>query len=59
MYQANMMFHDRLDGDELIGSSVVDLDGARRATVTDLLVEADGRVRLAVIDPGSALGAGT
>src|SRR5687768_6494038 len=54
--QANVMFHDGLDSDELIGSQVLNPAGARLATVTDLLVEADGRVRLAVIDPGSALG---
>lgn len=57
--QENIMFHDGLDADELIGSQVVSPNGVRLATVTDLLVEANGQVRLAVIDPGSALGAGS
>jgi hypothetical protein len=57
--QENLMFHDGLDADELIGSPVMSPNGARVATVTDLLVEDDGAVRLAVIDPGSALGAGS
>lgn len=55
----NLMFHDGLDADELIGSVVVNPSGVRIATVTDLLVEPDGGVRLAVIDPGAALGAGS
>lgn len=54
-----VMFHDGLDSDELIGGEVVSPNGARLATVTDLLVEADGEIRRAVIDPGSALGAGS
>lgn len=57
--QENVMLHDSLDADELIGSSVVSPDGTRLATVTDLVVEVGGRIRLAVIDPGSALGAGS
>lgn len=57
--QGNVMFHDGLDSDEVIGSQVVSPTGARLATVTDLLVEVDGRVRWVVIDPGSALGAGS
>jgi hypothetical protein len=57
--QENIMFHDGLDSDDLIGSQVVSPNGVRLATVTDLLVEDDGRIRLAVIDPGSALGAGS
>lgn len=56
---ANLMFHSGLDSDELIGSQVVSPTGARLATVTDLLVEVDGQVTRAVIDPGSALGAGS
>ena len=44
---------------QVIGSQVVSPTGARLATVTDLLVEVDGRVSRAVIDPGSALGAGS
>lgn len=57
--QGNVMFHNGLDSDEVIGSQVVSPTGARLATVTDLLVEVDGCVSRVVIDPGSALGAGS
>lgn len=54
-----LMFHDGLDSDELIGAEIVAPNGARLATVADLLVDAEGEVRHVAIDPGSALGAGS
>ena len=53
------MFHDGLDADELIGSQIVTPRGTRIGTVADLMVDNDGRIDKAVLDPGSALGAGS
>ena len=57
--QENLMFHDGLDADELIGSQVVTPRGTRIGTVTDLMVGDRGRIDKAALDPGSALGAGS
>jgi hypothetical protein len=53
------MFQGGLDADEAIGAQVLGPAGETVGTITDLLVEEEGRIGRAILDVGALVGAGS
>jgi hypothetical protein len=53
------MLRDNLDSDDAIGAQVVGPAGTPLGMVTDLLLDADGRIGHAILDVGASMGGGS